>query len=149
MPGTLMSPRRIDYRGRPKPSNALKLPVLVSYEYLRKMRQQDRDWLLTKSKRFGWELLLDSGGFSALNCGSVISVEEYTEFLKTYEKSFFRYFALDVIGNAEGTVKNQDYMLNAGLQPIPIHILGHGQQEMDSHFEISTQIGRASCRERV
>ena len=146
MPGTLMSQRLINYTGRPKPSNALKLPVLVSYEYLRKMRQEDRDWLLTKSKRFGWELLLDSGGFSALNSGSVISVEEYTEFLKTYEKSFFRYFALDVIGNAEGTVKNQEYMLNAGLNPIPIHILGHGQEEMDSHFGISSLVGCGGLR---
>lgn len=65
------------------------------------------------------ELFLDSGAFSAKNKGEVIDIEKYIEFVKTYEHMFTTYANLDVIGDAQASLENQNIMDKAGLSAIP------------------------------
>lgn len=70
------------------------------------------------------ELFLDSGAFSAWNQGVTIRVEDYISFVKKYRKSISLYAVLDVIGDAEGTWRNQKIMEDAGLCPLPCFHFG-------------------------
>lgn len=62
-------------------------------------------------------MFLDSGAYSAHRKGVNINIHEYIDFIKQYR--FDWYANLDVIGDAEGTLKNQKIMEKAGLLPIP------------------------------
>jgi len=64
-------------------------------------------------------IFLDSGAFSAFRSGAKIDLNDYISFLKTSGKSFDAYANLDVIGNAEASLKNQEKMDKAGLFAIP------------------------------
>ena len=64
-------------------------------------------------------LFLDSGAFSAFTKNVEINIDEYIEFIKKHKQHLDIYANLDVIGNAEGTLKNQKYMESKGLNPMP------------------------------
>jgi hypothetical protein len=64
-------------------------------------------------------LFLDSGAFSAFSKGVEIKIEEYISFIKENESFIEVYANLDVIGDAEATLKNQRVMEKAGLKPLP------------------------------
>lgn len=65
------------------------------------------------------ELFLDSGAFSAWSQGIKIGIEDYISFIKKHKKYINVYANLDVIGDAEATLKNQHIMEKAGLSPLP------------------------------
>ena len=69
-------------------------------------------------------LFLDSGAFSAWSRKITIDIDEYIAFIKKYEKYLTVYANLDVIGDAEATLKNQKYMENKELNPLPTYHLG-------------------------
>jgi hypothetical protein len=62
---------------------------------------------------------LDSGAFSAHSQGSVINLDEYIQFIKDHLEELEIYANLDVIGDEVATEKNQKYMEDQGLHPIP------------------------------
>ena len=64
-------------------------------------------------------LFLDSGAFSAFTKGVHIDIQEYIGFIKENERYIDVYANLDVIGDAEATLKNQRIMEDAGLNPLP------------------------------
>lgn len=64
-------------------------------------------------------LFLDSGAFSAFTKGVHIDIQEYIKFIKDNERYIDVYANLDVIGDAEATLKNQRIMEDAGLKPLP------------------------------
>jgi len=68
----------------------------------------------------GVKLFLDSGAFSAWTKGIEIDIDEYIAFIKKWKKYIEVYSNLDVIGDAEGTYKNQKYMEKRGLKPLPV-----------------------------
>lgn len=70
------------------------------------------------------ELFLDSGAYSALTQGKVIDLDEYIKFIETNHDAIAVYANLDVIGDAEGTWKNQKYMEKRGLHPLPVFHAG-------------------------
>lgn len=69
---------------------------------------------ITKGKLF-----LDSGAFSAFTRNVQINIDDYCDFIKSHSASIEMYAALDVIGNAEATRKNVEYMEAKGLHPLP------------------------------
>lgn len=64
-------------------------------------------------------VFLDSGAFSAYTKGVSIDIHDYIKFIKENEDNIVIYANLDVIGDAEGTWRNQLIMEKAGLNPIP------------------------------
>ncbi len=102
------------------PEDCPKAALLVSYHYRATfMRFKDqvhyRDWVL------------DSGAFSAHNSGKVIDLQEYIDFcLKWQEEdeSLTQVFGLDVIGDAEASLKNCEEMERQGVNVTPTFHMG-------------------------
>jgi hypothetical protein len=69
-------------------------------------------------------LFLDSGAFSAWSKKVTINIDDYIAFINKYKKHIDVYANLDVIGDADATLKNQKYMESKGLNPIPTYHLG-------------------------
>lgn len=66
-------------------------------------------------------IFLDSGAFSAWSKGVEINIDEYIKFIKENLEYIDVYANLDVIGDAEATLKNQKYMEEQGLRPLPTY----------------------------
>lgn len=81
------------------------------------------------------ELFLDSGAFSAWSKGVKIDVQDYIAFIKKYRKYISLYAVLDVIGDAEGTWKNQQIMEEAGLSPLPCFHFGEPFKYLKRYIE--------------
>ncbi len=64
-------------------------------------------------------LFLDSGAFSAFTKGITIDIQEYIAFIKENQEVIQVYANLDVIGDPQGTLQNQQTMEQAGLNPLP------------------------------
>ena len=123
-----------------------RFPLLVSYAYVRTMDVEMRDWLLFRAKGEGYDVLLDSGAFSAANAGHIIPLDEYMDFLHEHRSSFFRYLLLDVLGDPIATKKNHQVMIQNDLQPIPVHVLGDDQKRMDELFDLSDLVALGGIR---
>lgn len=65
------------------------------------------------------DIFLDSGAFTAWSKGKVIDLDKYIDYLKENSSKFSVYANLDVIGNPEETLKNQQYMESKGVNPLP------------------------------
>ena len=77
----------------------------------------------------GTEIMLDSGAFSAWNAGKTIDINKYISFIQ--DNHIELYFNLDVIGDVEGTKRNQAIMEHAGLNPIPVFHYGEPLEYLD------------------
>lgn len=75
------------------------------------------------------EIMLDSGAFSFWNKGLEVDIYKYIEFIK--ENDIEIYFNLDVIGDVEGTKRNQKIMEDNGLNPIPVYHYGEPFEYLD------------------
>tara|TARA_R110000824_G_scaffold5263_4_gene24429 strand:+ start:4219 stop:5118 length:900 start_codon:yes stop_codon:yes gene_type:complete len=116
--------------------------TLISYHYLRKWSEEDRDYILSgQAKKDGFEMMLDSGAFSAKNIGVEIKLAEYMDFLQEHGKHFDGgYVALDVLGEPKQTSVNLNTMIGEGLAPMPVHVWGDDEKKMDELFEINNKI---------
>jgi hypothetical protein len=65
------------------------------------------------------KIFLDSGAFSAFTKGVTINIDEYIAFIYEWMDELEIYASLDVIGNPEETFRNQKYMEEKGLKPLP------------------------------
>lgn len=81
------------------------------------------------------ELFLDSGAFSAWNKGVEINIQDYIAFIKKHRKYISLYAVLDVIGDAEGTWKNQQIMEAAGLSPLPCFHFGEPFRYLERYID--------------
>lgn len=70
----------------------------------------------------GFEIMLDSGAYSAWKRGTPINLEDYMEFIRW--SGIRQYINLDVVGDPEATARNQATMEAAGLKPIPVFHYG-------------------------
>lgn len=103
---------------RERERGALQLRVLLSYHYYR-----DTDLFDLFGKYFAkpWpDVFLDSGAFSAATQGAQIDLGAYAEWVKHHESLASVYANLDVIGDAEGTARNQRELERRGLSPLPV-----------------------------
>lgn len=84
-------------------------------------------WKIIREYRF--EILLDSGAFSAWKRGLRIELSDYMDYIQKYHIN--KYFNLDVVGNPEATAKNQIIMEAAGFNPIPVFHYGEPWELLD------------------
>jgi len=74
--------------------------------------------------KYQFNIVLDSGAYSAYTRGIKLSATEYAEFITRWGNYFEGYFGLDVIGDFDRTWDNQDYLESQGLAPIPVFHYG-------------------------
>jgi len=94
--------------------------LLVSYVYLQpflehRARYRYRDWVM------------DSGAFSAFHSGTVIDLGAYIDRcrqLLAEDPTLTEVYALDVIGDHEGSLRNCEAMWAAGVPAIPCYHFG-------------------------
>ena len=94
--------------------------ILISYADYRHSLPK----FLEHLRDYQFEVMLDSGAYSAYTRGIKLDVGDYAELLKEYGEYFKCYFNLDVVGDFEETWKNQDYLEGEGLKPIPVFHYG-------------------------
>ena len=80
-------------------------------------------------------LFLDSGAFSAFTKGINIDIQEYITFIKENQTVIEVYANLDVIGDAAGTLDNQEIMEAAGLKPLACFHYGEDIQYLQYYLD--------------
>lgn len=85
--------------------------------------------------------LLDSGAFTAFKTGKKVELDKYCSFLEALPFKPWRYFTLDVIGDAKRSRLQYDQMLARGFSPVPIFTRGEKLEELDRYFESSDVVG--------
>jgi len=97
----------------------VQLRILLSYWYYKDV---DLDALFAKYFTAPYpDVFADSGAFSAMSQKVEVNIDEYAAWLKRYKHLFSTYSNLDVIGNAEATLKNQIILEDKhGLEPRPV-----------------------------
>jgi hypothetical protein len=92
--------------------------ILLSYHYYKNKKDKVKQLISN-----GYDIFLDSGAFSAMNSGKEINIDEYCKYIK--EVGAVYYASLDVIGDANATLINLEYMIdNYKLNPIPTFHMG-------------------------
>lgn len=121
----------------------MRVPVLCSYAYLLEW-EQERLAPVLQHPNVEW--LIDSGGFSALNAGKELSLDDYCTWLLQWQSNLHGYVALDVVGNPKKTDDNLRVMKDAGLSPLPVHVWGDDERRMDELFEMSQWVALGGLR---
>lgn len=110
--------------------------LLVSYFYL-------HDYEKHKHKFHPTHTMLDSGAYSAWNSGKTIDIDELiTETKNPYWKESV---ALDVIGDAEASLKNALYMKEKGSPAYPVFHIGDPWEILQEYCKQFDKVG-LSCR---
>lgn len=86
-------------------------------------------------------ILLDSGAFTAWKQGAPINLDDYCRFIESLPVAPWRYFTLDVIGDAEGSMRNYETMLKRGFKPVPIFTRGEQASVLDDYYKTSDVVG--------
>jgi hypothetical protein len=92
-----------------------RMNILLSYAY-----QKDFPVSVINANAGSFNILLDSGAFTAYKSKREINFKEYCAFVKNPPFKIWRYFALDKIGDDLITKRNLDSMLSKGLNPVPV-----------------------------
>lgn len=82
------------------------------------------------------DLFLDSGAFSAFSQGITIDLDEYIQFIQEHDRYLQVYANLDVIGDPEATWRNQQYMEDRGLHPLPTFHYGEPIRYLERYVSI-------------
>lgn len=85
--------------------------------------------------------LLDSGAFTAWKSGKSIKLDDYCRFIDSLPFASWRYFMLDVIGDAKKTMHNYEVMVKRGFSPIPVFTRGEDPSVIDDFYKISDVVG--------
>ena len=98
----------------------MSIGYLASFAYFAKMN------MATFKARLGADanLFADSGAFSALSVGTVITCEDYARWLWRYHNEFDVYVNLDVIGSEKESAANLQTLESYGLKPLPVFHYG-------------------------
>lgn len=113
-----------------------RLNVLVAYPYMKKSVVEG---LVKNAHRVN--LLLDSGAFTAWNAGKPVGLDAYCSFIESLPIKPWRYFALDVIGEADATMRNYETMLVRGFTPIPVFTPSQTFDEIEKYYQTTDMIG--------
>lgn len=113
------------------------LNLLVAYPYVNQ-RVRDAMARLGDVARF----LIDSGAFTAYRTGRVVTLDGYARFLRDeLPVAPWRYFNLDVIGDAAGSDRNYQALLDRGFHPVPIFTRGASFDDLDRLCASSDLVG--------
>ena len=112
------------------------MPILISFFYIHKWREWHECAQPSK-------LMLDSGAFSAWNCGAEIDIAALTKEAKREEWN--EAVALDVVGDPEATLKNTRWMRQQGAPVYPVFHIGEPWEYLERYCEEFGKVG-LSCR---
>lgn len=115
------------------------LNLLVAYPYCCKPVINELKKISDKVETF--RFLLDSGAFTAHNSGKDVSLDEYCRFIENLPLKPWRYFSLDVIGDAEATMRNYEIMIKRGFNPVPVFTNGDKLNVLDEYYKTSDMVG--------
>jgi len=73
---------------------------------------------------------LDSGGFSAFTQGKQINIDEYISFIQQTKELWTVVAGLDVIGDADASRTNLEYMESKGINPLPTFHFNSPEKEL-------------------
>lgn len=110
--------------------------LLVSYYYL-------KDYVKHKDKFRPTHTMLDSGAYTAWNSGKTIDLEALTE--ETKNPYWKESVCLDVIGNAEESLKNALEMKRLGSPADPVFHIGDPWEILQEYCKNFPKVG-LSCR---
>ena len=114
----------------------VKLNILVAYPYMSPQIVE-----LLKAHSHMTRFLLDSGAFTAWKAGKTIELDQYSGFIRSLPIKPWRYFALDVVGDAHKSMTNYQSMLQSGLSPIPVFTRGEVLSALDEYYKTSDVVG--------
>lgn len=89
--------------------------LLMSYFYFKAKNVAEIAQQWAGARIFG-----DSGAFSAWSLGTPLVVDDYAAWLVKYGAAFEAYANLDVKGDIDASLRNQEYLEAQGLSPIPV-----------------------------
>lgn len=115
----------------------------MSYAFLKGVGEETLAAVLEDDR---FELLIDSGAFSAKNAGIEIDLDEYMAWLHKWEKHLHGYIALDVVQDPEATDANLRIMVKDGLKPVAVHVFGDTEERMDELFTLTDWVAIAGLR---
>lgn len=81
----------------------------------------------------GKRLFIDSGAFSAYTQGIPVDLGAYIKWLHAHKANVYCYACLDIINDCEGTRRNYETMVAAGLKPIPVFHVGSPLEELERY----------------
>jgi hypothetical protein len=105
--------------------------LLESFHYIGKQRSVDM------IRRDGHKVFLDSGAFSMWSLGAHVDIAAYCEYIKRNEDiirkedGVLMASVMDAIGDAEGTLKNQQAMEKLGVKPLPCYHFGEDPKYLE------------------
>jgi len=85
----------------------------------------------------GVNWLLDSGAFTAWKSGQPVKLDDYCAFLRDLPVTPWRYFALDVVGDGDATLRNYETMLERGFKPVPVFTRGERLEVLERYYATS------------
>lgn len=96
--------------------------ILISYWYF---KDTDVGAMIRKLQDLAgvekMDVFADSGAFTAQSSGVHIDLAEYTDWIHKWEEYLTVYLNLDVIGDQDGTNRNQERLENEfGVHPVPV-----------------------------
>jgi len=86
-------------------------------------------------------LVIDSGAFTAWKAGKPIALDDYCKFIEELSPTPWRYFTLDVVGDAKATLANYETMLKRGFEPVPIFTRGEDPSVLEDYYATSDLVG--------
>lgn len=99
--------------------------------------------IVKQSLELGFDVLLDSGAYSVAKSGITIDIDKYIEYIKELkaQNSSVVPVSLDVIGNAEASIKNWNYMKEREVDVIPTYHIGEPIEVFDYYVRETDYIG--------
>lgn len=114
--------------------------ILESFHYIG--RQSSVDMI----RRDGHKVFLDSGAFSMWSLGAHVDIAAYCDYIKRNddiirkEDGDLMASVMDAIGDAEGTLKNQQLMESMGVRPLPCFHFGEDPKYLEHYVSNYTYI---------
>ncbi len=118
------------------PDTERRANVLIAFPYW----HEDTTRIVTANAS-KMRLLIDSGAFTAWKAGKPIALDDYCKFIEGMPVEPWRYFTLDVIGDAAGTMRNYEAMLARGFKPMPIFTRGEDASVLEDYYKTSEVVG--------
>jgi hypothetical protein len=118
------------------PLDEMKLNLLVAYPYFTKEVAA-----AIKRRESETRLFVDSGAFTAWKAGKPIALDDYCRFLESLPITPWRYFALDIVGDPHGSMRNYELMLKRGFKPVPVFTRGEDPSVFDDYYKTTDLVG--------
>lgn len=88
-----------------------------------------------------FRLIIDSGAYSVYNSNKKVDMNDYITFLKDIPKQWdFKAVQLDVFGDAKKTYDNLKFMLDKGLDVMPVFTRGDKLERLEEYYTYTDYI---------